>query len=102
MTTRASNGKANATRGRRDSRAPRRIGGMLTGTGISFSSTNTIGDTGNGLAIFGAGQRIEVRGSPLNSRRYTVATSAAGTLTVLPALVQSEVAGATITIEKVD
>lgn len=100
MTTRASNARANETRLRRETRSTSRKGGVLTGTGISFTATGTIADSGNGLAIFGAGQRIEVRGSPLNSAVYAVVTSAAGTLTVLPALVQSEAAGATITIEK--
>lgn len=71
-------------------------GPNVAGTGISFTATNTIGDTGNGLAVFGVGEMVQVLGSPLNSRPLRVVTSAAGTLTVLPAVVQSENAGAAI------
>ena len=71
-------------------------GPNVVGTGISFTAADTIGDTGNGLALFGVGEMVQVLGSPLNSRPLQVVTSAAGSLTVLPAVVQSEVAGASI------
>ena len=77
-------------------------GTNIRGTGIAFVATGTITDSGNGLAVFKVGQAIEVLGSPLNSRTWIVQTSAAGTLTVLPAMVQAESAGATIAIRGVD
>lgn len=77
-------------------------GGSLQGTGISFTASDTIADSGNGLAIFTAGRVIEVRGSPDNSRTFRVETSAAGSLTVSPATVTTEAAGPTITIAAVD
>lgn len=75
-------------------------GGILVGTGISFTSSNTIADTGNGLALFNVGARIRIRGSAKNSRAFDVVTSAAGTLTVRPATVTTEAAGPTITITR--
>lgn len=77
-------------------------GRTVTGTGISFTAGGTIGDTGNGLAVFPVGASIEVRGSALNSRHFVVTASAAGSLTVVPAVVQNEVAGATVTINAVE
>jgi hypothetical protein len=75
-------------------------GATLVGTGISFTSANTIADSGNGLAVFAVNARIQVRGSPRNSRPFDVVTSAAGTLTVRPSLVTTEAAGPSITIVK--
>ena len=77
-------------------------GETLRGTGIAFSSGNTITDTGNGLAVFRLGQTIDINGSPLNSRSYVVQSSAAGTLTVTPAVLQNESAGAVISIRGAD
>lgn len=85
---------------RRDTRQVERLS-AIKGTGISFTSSATIADSGNGFGAIGVGDLIEVRGSPLNSRRWEVTAAAAGSLTVLPALVQSEVAGAAITVERV-
>jgi hypothetical protein len=107
MSTRTSNGikysaAANNSRRRRNSINLDRGGTNLTGTGIAFVATNQITDSGNGLAVFKVGQSIDVLGSPLNSRTWTVTASAAGTLTVLPALVQAESAGASINIKGVD
>ena len=75
-------------------------GVVVKGTGISFTGSATIADSGNGLAQFAVGSTIIVKGSPLNSRRWRVTASAAGSLTVTPAQVQSESAGATIEIER--
>lgn len=72
----------------------------MVATTIGFSSTNSITDSANGLAIFPQGTRLRVRGSPLNSRLWVVTASAAGTLTVSPALVQTEAAGATISLHQ--
>lgn len=75
------------------------VGGATTiGTGIAFTSTNTITDSNNGLAKFAAGQLIEILGSNRNSRTFLVETSAAGTLTVSPAVVTTESAGPTIIV----
>lgn len=60
---------------------------------ISFTSSDTIGDSANGLANFLVGDDILIVGSNLNSRKFKVATSAAGTLTVEPAILQTEAAG---------
>lgn len=107
MSTRTTNGIKKSAAGN-ESRRPmttRTIdkgGPVLTGTGIAFVAAGTITDSGNGLAVFKAGQSIEAAGSPLNSRTYVVQTSAAGSLTVLPGVVQEEAAGAVISIRGVD
>ena len=104
MSTRRTNGRPLSAAGnmtRRDSRTSNRnpgAGTTRTATTISFTGPGTIADSGNGLARFIVGQRIMVRGSPRNSRVWTVATSAAGSLTVTPALVTTEAAGPSITI----
>lgn len=75
------------------------LGGAFTqGTGIAFTSANTITDSNNQLAKFAVGQLIEVLGSNRNSRTFLIETSAAGTLTVSPAVVTTESAGPTIMI----
>ena len=53
-------------------------------TGIAFNDANpdTITDTGNGLGIYEAGQRIRVTGSTSNDGEYIIASVAAGTLTL--------------------
>jgi hypothetical protein len=91
-TTRRSQGRISRDQG----------GATVVGTGISFTAPDTIADSGNGLAAMGVNAQIEVRGSPKNSRVFDVVTSAAGTLTVRPALVTSEAAGASITITRKD
>lgn len=107
MSTRRTNGIKRSAAGnmsrRRSGSFTIGVGGETrAGTGIAFSNPATITDSGNGLAIFPIGQSIEVIGSPANSRTYIVQTSAAGTLTVQPALLASEVAGAAISIRAVD
>lgn len=77
-------------------------GATVVGTGISFTGPATIADSGNGLAAMDVNASIEVRGSARNSRVFNVVTSAAGTLTVRPALVTSESAGPSITITRLD
>ena len=72
----------------------------LTGTGISFTNPATIADSGNGLAIFAPGDRIEVTG-PSNRGRWTVATAAAGSLTVTPGRIATASAGGSVSIRKV-
>lgn len=75
-------------------------GGILKGTGISFTNPATIADSGNGLAIFPVGARIQVEGSPQNSRTLRVTASAAGSLTVTPGVLTTEGAGAAITLRQ--
>ncbi len=100
MSTRRTSGRANATRDRRaQSRTERDPGGVvLTATTISFTNPGTIADSGNGLAGFVVGQRVEVRGSPRNSRVFAITASAADALTVVPAVVTTESAGERITV----
>lgn len=74
---------------------------VIKGTDISFSSTNTISSDGNAFGTLSPGQIVQVAGSPLNSRTYSILTAAAGSITVTPALVQAEVAGAAIQIYEV-
>lgn len=79
--------------------------GTLTGTGIAFvdggASPDTITDSGNGFvtAGFAAGDVITVSGTTNNNRTYTIATVAAGTLTLIPDdIVTTEAAGASVTV----
>lgn len=107
MSTRTGNGIARSAAGDKSRRrvtsfSADKGGTNIRGTGVAFVSTNQITDSGNGLAVFKVGQSIEVLGSPLNSRTWVVQTSAAGALTVLPAMIQAEGAGATIAIRGVD
>jgi hypothetical protein len=107
MSTRTTNGikksaAGNESRKRVTSFSGDKGGPNVRGTGIAFVASGTITDSGNGLAVFKVGQSIEVLGSPLNSRTFVVQTSAAGSVTVLPGVVQSEDAGATIAIRGVD
>lgn len=76
-------------------------GYILTATTISFTSADTIADSGNGLAAFLPDTTIRVSGNTANARDYVVATSAAGSLTVFPAFVTTESAGEEITIQQV-
>lgn len=72
----------------------------LTGTGIAFVAPDTITDSGNGLAVFNAGQMIEVSHATLNSNIYKVKTVAAGTITVYEQIVADEAAGALIELRQ--
>lgn len=78
-------------------------GATIIGTGIAFVSSSTITDSGNGFAAITVGDMIEVLGSPLNSRLWHVAgKSSDGQIAVRPQLVQSEIAGPSITITRKD
>lgn len=70
----------------------------ITATDTSFTSPGTIGSAGSRFGRIGAGSVITVIGSPLNSRDYVVATASASSVTVLPALLTTESAGATIQV----
>ncbi len=75
-------------------------GATIRASTISFTNPDTISDSGNGFAALRAGDPIEVRGSARNSRGVVVVTAAAGSLTVRPAVVTSEAAGPSITINR--
>lgn len=86
--TRRSQGKISRDRG----------GAVVQGTTISFSAASTIADSANQLGALAVGDVIEVRGSPGNSREWRVNTAGAGSISVRPAQIVSEGAGAAITI----
>ncbi len=70
----------------------------IRGTDISFTNPGTIASAGSGFGRLAAGSIITVLGSPLNSRDYVVETASAASITVSPAIVSTESAGATIQI----
>ena len=67
---------------------------------IAFAAPGTITDSANGMGLYGVNDTFEVRGSGLNSRRYVIATTGAGSLTVLPAVIQTEAAGQPIILQR--
>ena len=87
--TRTTNGlswSASLNNTRRDSRVVSRLD-VVKGTTISFTSTATMADSGNGLGAIKIGDRLEVRGSASNCRWWRPSAAAAGELTVAPAQV---------------
>lgn len=70
----------------------------IRGTDISFTSPATIASAGSGFGRLSVGSIITVLGSPLNSRDFVVETASAASITVSPAVVSTESAGATIQI----
>jgi hypothetical protein len=73
----------------------------VRGTTLSFTAPNVIADSADGFTAakgFGAGRKLEVRGSALNSGKYAVVSRADGLLTVIPQLIRDEAAGATVTV----
>ena len=76
-------------------------GVLVTGTTISFAASDTINDSGNGLGAFLVGTRIRVSGGTVNSGEFLVATVAAGSVTVTPAIISTESAGGMVTVEQV-
>lgn len=88
---------------RRETRRPTFNKGGLNSvaTDTSFTSSNTITSAGSGFPTFGVGTNIQIVGSPLNSRVWKVVTSSASTITVEPAQIQTESAGALIDIRTV-
>lgn len=88
---------ANANMSRRKT-LKRNGSNTITATDISFTSPGTIASAGSGFGRLAVGTVITVIGSPLNSRDFVVATASAASVTVLPALLTTESAGATIQI----
>lgn len=70
----------------------------IQATDISFTSPGTIASAGSGFGKLAAGGIITVLGSPLNSRDYLIETASAASITVSPAIVSTESAGAIIQI----
>jgi len=67
------------------------------------ASADTITDSGNDLAQFAAGEIVRVTGSTSNDGNYLVVTGGvAGTITLATGLLQTEAAGATVTITTSD
>ena len=92
---------ASLNRSTRSSAMARPLGApTVRGTTVSFTNPATIADSGNGLAVFPVGALLEVQGSPRNSREFRVTASAAGSLTVVPAVVTSEAATPIITLRR--
>lgn len=67
---------------------------------ISFTAPATISDSANGFGLYGVNDTIELHGSPLNSRRYALATVSAGALTVVTPVITTESAGVAIIIQR--
>lgn len=67
---------------------------------LSFTAPNIIADSANGLGGYGINDTVDIRGSALNSRRWVIASTSAGSLTVLPAMVQTEAAGPAVVIQR--
>lgn len=82
------------------------LAGTYKATTISFTAPGTIADSANGLGAYAVNDVIEVRGSALNSRPWTVTAAGAGSITVangvLGASIQSEIAGPTIIIRRAE
>lgn len=75
----------------------------VTDTTISFTATDTIGDTNSGFGIFAVGDIIEVSGTTLNDGVYKIATVVAGTITIDTSdgdSIATESAGSSFTITK--
>ena len=68
--------------------------GTYKASTISFTNPGTIADSANGLGLYQVNDMIDVRGSPLNSRRWAVLTTGAGSITV-----QTNAQGEQITTE---
>jgi hypothetical protein len=73
-------------------------GSSIIATDISFTNPATIASVAAAFGNISVGQVVSVIGSPLNNRTYVVETASAASITVSPAVVTSEVAGATIQV----
>lgn len=73
----------------------------VRGTGIAFTGSQTITDSGNGLAVFPVGTIVRTRLTTLNNRAFEVSGSAAGTLNISNPTTIAESAGATFELRRV-
>lgn len=71
-------------------------------TDISFTATDTISSAGSGFGDFAVDDIVRISGSDSNDDTYTVVTASASTLTVTPATITTESAGATVKIKKIN
>jgi hypothetical protein len=78
--------------------APSSPSRSVTAATIAFTNPDTITDSGNGLGIFQLGDRIQVAGSTQNNGSFTVARVSAGSIQTRETTIQTEGAGAMITI----
>jgi hypothetical protein len=92
----------NATRRGQGRVSQNKGGSTVVATTISFTSPDTIADSGNGFGSIRVNDRIEVRGSGRNSRHWEVVTAAAGSLTVRGGTITTEAAAPLITVQRVD
>ncbi len=73
----------------------------VTRTDISFTNPATLDCVGSALPVFPVGTPIRISGSASNNRTAVVATSAAGSLTIIPGPgFTTESAGRSITVER--
>jgi hypothetical protein len=73
----------------------------VSATTIGFAPPNQITDTGNGFAIFSAGDRIRISGSANNNGVYTIAAVGPGAIQTRETTIQNEPAGANVEISSV-
>lgn len=69
-------------------------------TGISFTAGATIADSNNGFGNLKVGQAIIVQGSVRNNVDAHMTAAAAGSLTVIPAQIQSNTAGPLVLVRQ--
>jgi hypothetical protein len=76
---------------------------LITAATISFTTDDTIGDSGSGLGIFSIGDIIRVEGSTggTNDGIFEVETAAAGTLTTVEKTITTQAAGPSVTITQI-
>ncbi|MDX1341260.1 MAG: hypothetical protein R3227_02875 [Reinekea sp.] len=81
---------------------------LLTATTISFTSPDTIGDTGSGLAIFSVGDRLRIEGAGAGTNAgkiVKVATVVAGTITIeqnqFEPTLDTQAAGGSVTLTQI-
>jgi hypothetical protein len=78
--------------------APSSSSRTVTSSTIAFANPNTITDSGNQLGIFQREDRIRVTGSNHNNGSFTVDRASASSIQTRETTIQTETAGATITI----
>lgn len=75
-------------------------GSVIIATDISFTAPATIASAGSGFGLINVGDNIEINGSASNNRVFMVETASAASITVSPALVTTESAGATVHLNR--
>jgi hypothetical protein len=77
---------------------------LIDATTISFTATNTIGDTGSGFGIFSIGDRLRIEGAGAGTNAgkiVTVATVIAGTITTEEAIIDTQAAGSQVVLTQI-